>query len=207
MWKKWYIIYFRSTYMKYVKYLLVVLFLTFWTVQTSFSRFEEKLYCDITKDRIVISLDNKKFYTCKVYIRYIELQMKKVYKDILLIQKYVDKKQDLGYWNPLKSEKVVLLNLLQNMRLNIIAHTKTFENNLLETSKRYFLDSITVYKKELNELLTEFSELQTPLWKKYVSLVEQQLSVINNIAKSTTFEGLNINIERYVYLKQLIPWK
>ncbi|HCY21577.1 TPA: hypothetical protein DIC40_07190 [Patescibacteria group bacterium] len=121
------------------------------------------MYCDITKDRIVISLDNKKFYTCKVYIRYIELQMKKVYKDILLIQKYVDKKQDLGYWNPLKSEKVVLLNLLQNMRLNIIAHTKTFENNLLETSKRYFLDSITVYKKELNELLTEFSELQTPL--------------------------------------------
>lgn len=193
--------------MKYGKYLLVALFIAFGTVQTSFSHFEEKLYCDITKDKIVISLDNKKFYTCKVYIRYIESQMKKVYKDILLIQKYVDKQEDLWYWNPLKAEKVVLLNLLQNMRLNIIAHTKTFETNLFETSKKYFLNSINSYKRKLNNSLDALRTLQDPSWEKYISLIEQQLAVIDNISKSTTFEGLNSNIERYVYLKQQLPWK
>lgn len=165
------------------------------------------MYCDITKEKIIISLDNKSLYTCNVYIRYIEAQMKKVYKDILIIQKFLDKQEDLWYRKPLKDEKVVLLNLLQNMRLNILAHMKTFETNLFETSKKYFLDSIVTYKRKLIRSLDALRVLQDPSSAKYVSLLQEQLDVIQSISTSTTFEWLNKNIERYIYLKQQIPWK
>lgn len=193
--------------MKYGKYLIAVLLITFGSIQTSFWHFEDKMYCDITKEKIVISLDNKQFYTCKVYVRYIESKMKNVYKDMLTIQKYIDKQEDLWYWKPLKDEKVVLFNLLQNMRLNILAHMKTFETNLFETSKKYFLDSIVTYKRRLIRSVEALRTLQDSSWEKYLSLLEQQLSVIEAITQSKTFETLNENIERYVYLKQQLPWK
>lgn len=133
--------------------------------------------------------------------------MKKVYRDIILIQKYIDKKEDLWYWKPLKDEKVAFLNLLQNMRLNILSHMQTFENNLFETSKRYFLNSIYDYKRRLSRSLEALNNIQDPSWNKYIVLIEQQLGVIEAIAESITFEDLNTNIERYVYLKKQLPWK
>lgn len=193
--------------MKYGKFILAIIFVLLEFFQVWFSGFEDKMYCDITKDKIVISLDNKNFYTCKVYTRYIEVQMKKVYRDIILIQKYIDKRQDLGYWKPLKNEKVVFLNLLQNMRLNILSHMKTFETNLFETAKGYFLDSIYDYKRELLISLGALRDLKDPSWKEYIVLLEQQLSIIETISESTTYEQLNENIKKYVYLKKQLPWK
>ncbi len=193
--------------MKYIKYLLTFIFLLFGYVPLSFSYFQDKLYCTITKENVVISLENKKYYTCKIYIRYIETQMKKVYNDILLIQKYIDKKQDLWYWKPLKDEKVVFLNSLQNMRLNILSHMQTFEENLIETSKRYFLNSIFEYKKKLDASLKAFAPLQNTWKEKYVILLKDQLAVIEKIEQAKTFEELNTAMQRYVYLKQQLEWK
>lgn len=175
--------------------------------ETSFSYFEEKMYCAISKDRIIISLDAKKNHTCNVYIRYIETQMKKVYKDILVIQKYVDQKQDLGYRKPLKDDKVNLLNLLQNMRLNIISHMKTFESNLFETSKKYFLDSIADYQKNITNSLETLLVLEDKSAARYVSLLQQQIGIIERISQATTFKQLDAYIQRYVYLKNQLLWK
>jgi hypothetical protein len=46
------------------------------------------------------------------------------------------------------------------MRLNILSHMQTFEENLIETSKRYFLNSIVEYKKKLDASLKAFVSLQ-----------------------------------------------
>ena len=105
--------------MRYGKYVIAICLILLGCFQPSFSYFENKVYCNISKDKVIISLDAKKSYTCNTYIRYIEVQMKKVYRDVLLIQGYIDKKQDLGYRNPLKEQKVAHLNSLQGMRLNI----------------------------------------------------------------------------------------
>jgi len=191
----------------YLKYLLVVSIVFLWFFSKSFSAFEDKMYCEITKDKIVISLDSKKNHACKVYIRYIESQMKNVYKDILVIQKYIDYKSDLGYWKPLKDDKINLLNLLQNMRLNILAHMKSFEFNLIETSKKFFLDTIYDYRKRLSVSLETLVALQDPSASRYISLLEQQLGVIEKISDAKTFDQLDSYIKRYVYLKQQIEWK
>lgn len=195
-------------WMKFIKIIIFSLFTVFFLVWTkSFSYFEDKMYCDITKDKIVISLDAKWIYSCKTYIRYIEVQMKKVYRDILLIQQYVDKKQDLWYWNPLKTDKVDRLNALQNIRLNIISHMQTFEDNLLDTSKTYFLKSILAYQKKLKKTLSALLRLENPYAQKYVSLVESQLDTIDKIEWATTIPELNTYIQNYVYLKKQLLWK
>lgn len=61
----------------------------------SFSYFEDKMYCQFSKNNIIISLQAKSSYACKAYIRYVEVDMKKVYRDILIIQEYIDKKKDI----------------------------------------------------------------------------------------------------------------
>lgn len=160
------------------------------------------MYCEIGKDKIVISLDSRKNHTCNVYIRYIESKMKNIYKDTLVIQKYIDQKSDLGYWKPLKDDKVQLLNQLQNMRLNILAHMKSFEDNLIETSKKFFLDSIYDYRKRLSLSLDTIVALQDPSAARYVSLLEQQLGILERISQAKTFDQLDAYIKRYVYLKQ-----
>lgn len=191
----------------YLKYLLFILVVVFGLFSKSFSYFEDKMYCEISKSKIVISLDAQKNHACSVYIKYIETQMKKTYKDIIVIQKYVDQKQDLGYWKPLKDDKVNLLNLLQNMRLNILSHMKTFESNLFETSKKYFLDSISDYQNNLNNSLETLVALEDSSATRYVSLLQQQLGIIERISQATTFKQLDAYIQRYVYLKNQLLWK
>jgi hypothetical protein len=70
-----------------------------------FSYYENKLYCSLSKDSILISLNVKDGALCTKYIRSLELSMKTTYTDILSIQKYIDKKQDIGYRKPLKDQK------------------------------------------------------------------------------------------------------
>lgn len=84
---------------------------------------------------------------------------------------------------------------------------QTFEENLIETSKRYFLNSIVEYKKKLDASLKAFVSLQN-IWKeKYVALLKDQLAVIEKIEQAKTFEELNTAMQRYVYLKQQLEWK
>ncbi len=206
MLRDWFIIYKQYMY-RYLKYLLVILIVFVWFFSKSFSAFEDKMYCEIGKDKIVISLDSRKNHTCNVYIRYIESKMKNIYKDTLVIQKYIDQKSDLGYWKPLKDDKVQLLNQLQNMRLNILAHMKSFEDNLIETSKKFFLDSIYDYRKRLSLSLDTIVALQDPSAARYVSLLEQQLGILERISQAKTFDQLDAYIKRYVYLKQQLEWK
>ena len=190
-----------------LKYIIWIMIVLFGLYQTGFASFEKNLYCEISKDKIIISLDSKNNHTCNVYIRYIESQMKNVYKDILVIQKYVDQKEDLWYWKPLKKDKVDLLGLLQNMRLNIMSHMQTFQLNLIDTSKNFFLDSINDYTNKISKSLKILLTLEDKSALRYISLLEQQLDVIEKISQAKTFDQLDLYIKRYVYLKQQIEWK
>ncbi len=191
-----------------LKYFFILCVLTlFLFVGKGFAYFEDKMYCQITKDNIVISLKAGQWYTCKRYIRSIEIFMKQTYRDILTVQQYLDKKQDMWFWLPVKEKKVSLLNTLQATRQNILAHMQSFEKNLFVKSKTYFLDSIVEYKRKLNSTLKSLSKLKDSKSVSYTLLIENQLSTIERIASSQTFDEMNIHIQRYVYLKKQIEWK
>jgi len=192
-----------------MKKLFVIIVLFWWFMLflgSWFSYFDKKVYCKISKNNIIISLKNS-WSTCQSYTKSIELSMKKVYRDILAIQWYINKKEDIGYRKPIKDQKVETLNKLQNMRLNILSHINDFEKNLFNTSKSYFLDNVSVYQRKIRTTLKYMLISSGPNKDKYVKLLQDQLQVIEDIAASQTFEEMDKYMQKYVYIKQQILWK
>jgi hypothetical protein len=131
--------------------------------------------------------------------------MKTTYKDIVMMQSYIDKKQDVDYRQPLKDKRADRLKQLQQIRLNILSHMKIFEQNLLNKSKTYFLESIALYERRLTYALKNIEQLPSSMkGNQYITLVHEQLDTINAIASTQTFEDLNKHIQHYVYLKSKI---
>ncbi|MEI6426302.1 MAG: hypothetical protein WCO66_03010 [Candidatus Absconditabacteria bacterium] len=172
-----------------------------------FSYYENKLYCRVAKDSVLISLNAKDGQLCNRYIRSLELSMKNTYMDMVAIQKYIDKRQDVGYWKPLKDEKTAYLSSLQSVRLNILAHMKSFELSLLQKSKDYFMASIADYKKNLFAALTKLSTSTDPRSISYMLQIKQQIDYIKAMDNSASFEIFAVNLQKYLYLKQLLVGK
>ena len=161
------------------------------------------MYCDISKDKVVISLQSGQ-YLCQRYVRLVESVMKSTYKDMVQMQKYIDEKQDAGYWIPLKEQKSIWLNQLQTHRLLILSRMQEFEHNVFVKSKEYFLENISSYSWRLNYALSAMQDLspQTATVKKYTDLIQENLDVLDKIRGSQDFSGMNIYIQRFVSLKQ-----
>jgi len=194
--------------MKKILPALVVMLVICWLFPSKgFSYYENKLYCALSKDTILISLNSKDGGLCKKYIRSLELSMKTTYIDMIAIQKYIDKKQDLGYRKPLRDQKWVYLNSLQSVRLNILAHMKSFEDELLKKSKEYFIQSIAVYQKQLRSALKKFSSSPDERNQVYVSQINQQIEYIQAMNQADSFEIFAVNLQKYLYLKQQFLWK
>jgi len=191
--------------MKKILPALVFMLIVCWLYpSTGFSYYEDKLYCKLAKDSVLISLSDKDGLLCNKYIRSLELSMKNTYSNILAIQKYIDKKQDIGYWKPLKDKKWDYLNSLQSVRLNILAHMKSFEQALLQKSKDYFMQSISVYQRQLRSALSKLST-QTDLHSvNYAAQIKEQLWYMS---QADSFEIFSINLQKYLYLKQQLSWK
>lgn len=174
---------------------------------SAFSYYENKLYCRLAKDSVLISLNSKDGKLCNIYIRSLELAMKETYLDILAIQKYIDKKQDLGYRKWLKDEKAVYLNSLQSIRLNILSHMKSFEQALLQKSKDYFMQSISLYQKQLRAVLNKLNKQADSLSIAYVAQIKEQLWYIQSMSQAQSFEVFSLNLQKYLYLKKQLSWK
>lgn len=194
--------------MKKILPALVVMLVVCWLFPSKgFSYYENKLYCALSKDSILISLNSKDGGLCTKYIRSLELSMKTTYTDMIAIQKYIDKKQDLGYRKPLKDQKWAYLNSLQSVRLNILAHMKSFEDELLKKSKEYFIQSVAVYQKQLRSALKKFSTSTDTRNQSYVTQINQQIEYIQAMDQADSFEIFSLNLQKYLYLKKQFLWK
>lgn|GEM_PF-5286431 len=88
------------------------------------------------------------------------------------------------------------------MRLNILAHMKSFEDELLKKSKEYFIQSIAVYQKQLRSALKKFSSSPDERNQVYVSQINQQIEYIQAMNQADSFEIFAVNLQKYLYLKQ-----
>ena len=146
---------------------------------TTFSYYEDKVYCKVSKETMLVSLSPKDGPLCKTYVRSLELAMKEAYLNILAIQKHIDKKQDVGYWKALKEDRAEYVNSLQTTRLAILARMKTFEQDLLQQSKTFFLQSIVAYQKQLRSVVRQLATAKDSKSLSYLDLVKQQLATID----------------------------
>lgn len=178
----------------------------------SFAYMEEKLYCNLKSNSVLISLQKSDGYKCNVYILEVEKMMKRTYNDIKTISKYIEKKQDVDYRRPLKSKKEDEFEKLENMRYLIKQKMSEFENNLLTKYKGYFKKQNSIYQKKIE---SSFSKIITLSWtihytetvKKMTNLFDMQIAIMQKIDEAKDFNELMKFISSYVYLRQQIEWK
>lgn len=178
----------------------------------SFGYMEDKLYCNLKSNGVLISLGKTDGYKCNVYITEIEKMMKRNYNDIQTIDKYINKKQDVEYRRPLKRKKEDEFKKLENMRYLIKEKMLEFENNLLAKYKEYFKKKNSVYQMKIE---SSFSKIVTLSWtvhdtdivKKMTNLFDMQIAIMQKIDEAKDFNDLMKFISSYVYLRQQIEWK
>lgn len=178
----------------------------------SFAYMEDKLYCNLKSNSVLISLQKSDGYKCNVYILEVEKMMKRTYNDIKTISKYIEKKQDVDYRKPLKSKKEDEFEKLENMRYLIKQKMSEFENNLLAKYKGYFKKQNSIYQKKIE---SSFSKIITLSWtihytetvKKMTNLFDMQIAIMQKIDEAKDFNELMKLISSYVYLRQQIEWK
>ena len=190
------------------KKIFILWFLLFTMMWVSFWYEDKGLYCAIKDKNIKISLNKNDGGKCTEYIKYLEQKMKDVYKDILVIQWYIKKRQDATYRRPIKEEKTKLLNDLQKRRLNILINMRTFENNLLAKSKELFLVKIQTHKKKLESALMKMEALSGSVGiDRYIQLTRSTLNTIKNIENSKTLTRFNEKVKEYIYFTKQLEWK
>lgn len=178
----------------------------------SFGYMEDKLYCNLKSNSVLISLQKSDWYKCNIYIVEVEKMMKRTYNDIQIINKYINKKQDVEYRKPLKIKKENEFEKLENMRYLIKAKMLEFENNLLAKYKEYFRKKNLSYQTKIEKSFSKIVVLSwtlhdTEIVKKMTNLFDMQISIMQKINEAKDFNELMKFISSYVYLRQQIEWK
>jgi hypothetical protein len=142
-------------------------------------------------------------------VTYIEKTMRATAKNLIIIQWYIINRQDIAYRQGVKKQKLVEIDKLQVIRLNIITSMKAFEKNLLTKTVEYFLHRTLIYKARLQNThvaLATYSWSITPQLTEYRLLISRQLQTIDAIAQVRTIPELIPLMDTYVYLKQHLAW-
>ncbi len=196
--------------MKKTLMILVLMLFSIWTVSADLS---EWLFCLIKKDEVTISLRQTAwYYKCKDTIVSLEHLMVDTAKDLMKIQTYIYRGNDLDFWKSIRTQKQDLIKKLQASKATILTNIDTFQSNLLQKSIQYFIIKITPYELGLQKSLVKIQALtlsgySTPSLDAYASLLKQQVVVIDSFGKITTTQELTDLLAQYVYLKKEIEWK
>jgi len=184
--------------------LMLVLIFGFMSRSICSAYLEERLQCDVNNEYIQVFLWRDEKLMCMDYVRTLESSIKVLYKNLLLVDEYLNSGQDLEYWTRIYTniEENILSNQL--LRLNILKHMETFELNLFYKLKEYISYNIQSYKKqiilELSQLDTyDFSEMEENEF--IIGLVKRKFEIEDDLEFIEEFE----NVENMESLVLLLP--
>ncbi len=177
----------------------------------TFAGLSDSLYCSIAKSNVTVSLKSwTGYYRCSDSILNVEKLILSSAKDLMTIQSYINKRQDVDYRTEVKQAKIVVFNQLQLIRTNLKASIKTFEDNVFQKMIQLFVAKITPYKQNLQKSLVKFNALTgtvNPVLQNYRGLLSWQVEVIDKISKVTTQTELIPLLNGYIYFKTQLAWK
>ena len=194
--------------MKKVLLIVVLSILGLWTASAGLS---DWFFCQVKSEEVVISLKKTEwFYKCKDTIVSLESLILQTAKDLMTVQTYINRWRDRDYWLRVKREKITSLERYQFVRKNIIENMKTFEDNLVLKSIRYFVIAITPYKINLQRSLVKIDAMSWTLTSPlivYRTLLHEQVATIEALSQSKTIDEIVPLLTKYIYLKKEISWR
>lgn len=118
----------------------------------------ESLFCMIDRENVTISLKQSTgYYSCKTTIASLEKMIISSAADLMNIQSYIRRNQDVSYRKPIQKDKIAKFNQLQSIRISIISNMKSFESNLLKKTIELFMIKVLPYKFQLQRSLSKIS--------------------------------------------------
>jgi hypothetical protein len=66
---------------------------------------ENKVFCTISPNSIVVTLDRDSNYKCSDYITVLTQAINKEYKNVLAIQNLIQQKYDIEFWTDIRETK------------------------------------------------------------------------------------------------------
>gem|GEM_PF-1104159 len=184
--------------MKYALF-IVVLFAGLYGVPASASVYTSQMYCMIEQDSIQIALkkaDNNA--PCTEYLAAVQSLLKKVTNDLLLVQKYISRGEDVVFWMNVREVLRDRFLYIDGIRKNIEYTMTLFETNIFARFKIYLQFALVEY---YDQLLDEQDHWGGAL-PTYHLLIDEQITVIDSIWKAENFDEFLPLAQRYLYLRR-----
>lgn len=170
---------------------------------------ENSLYCRIDNDVIQVALQQEEWmFKCNGYVAALNKRISDNYKDLISVQSYIYKKQDVDYWKWVKDNIISTIRSAQTTRDAVYTTIDTFKKNLLSKMKEYLEVSNEDYTRQLANIsswLTEVTNIPNSIQER-LDLINEQIELIDKLLKSDTLEEFFSYTGRYVYLKKQIAW-
>jgi hypothetical protein len=113
------------------------------------------------------------------------------------------------FWTEIRESKRDKIKKILLIKEQIEKAIQEFDDNLFAKIKEYLIYSTSSYRLKYKTFLKQFNALDDDVYisssiKNVVSLIKEQIEVIDNILISEDYETLMKNFNRYVYLKKQI---
>lgn len=184
--------------MKYALF-IIVLCAGLYGAPASASVYTSQMYCMIEQDSIQIALkkaDNNA--PCTEYIAAVQSLLKKVTNDLLLVQKYISRGEDVVFWMNVREVLRDRFLYIDGIRKNIEYTMTLFETNIFTSFKKYLQYALIEYYDQLLDEQDRWgSDLPT-----YHLLVNEQIAVVEDIREAQSFDEFLPLAQRYLYLRR-----
>ena len=196
--------------MKKIFMFIVILYFVF--LGTSFAYMENRAFCTIWSDTIVVTLNKENNYKCTDYIYVLTKEINKEYKNVLAIQKLIEQRYDIDFWTDIREKKRDKIKKMLLIKSQIEKSVSRFEDNLFQKTKEYMLYTVEPYRIKYRRLLRPLEYLGDGTYLSFrirskIKLMQDQLDVIDKLSTIEDFKVLMDTFNRYVYLKNQIEWK
>jgi hypothetical protein len=189
--------------MKYALF-IIVLFAGWYGAPASASVYVSQMYCVIQQDSIQIALKKAENNApCSEYLAAVQSLLKKVTNDLLIVQWYISRGEDVVYWMDIREILRERFLYIDGIRKNIEYTMELFETNIFARFKTYLQYAlVSYYDQLLDEKDRWYEDLPT-----YHLLVDEQIAVVEHIRQAQSFDEFLPLAQRYLYLRRELAWK
>lgn len=209
--KKWYQSLKSNLNMK--KALIIVWILITCFVWSSFAYLEDKVFCTITKNAIIVTIEKEKNYKCNEYLSVLSKSINTEYQNVLSIQSLIEQWYDVDFWKEIRETKRAQIKKMLSIKEQIETAVKEFDINMFFKIKDYLVYSTATDRTNFKKTLKHLDNIEKNGWrhsssvKKKMSYMQDAITAIDNINSTDDFDTLMKNFNRYIYLKNQIVWK
>lgn len=195
------------------KFLTIIAILTITFIWYTHAYLEDKVFCTITKNSIIVTIEKEKNYKCNEYLSVLSKSINTEYQNVLSIQALIEQWYDVDFWKGIREEKRSLIKKMLNIKEQIETAVAEFDTNMFIKIKDYLIYSSATDRTNFKKTLRHLDNIEKNWWyisysaKKKINYMKDAITAIDNMNSTDDFDTLMKNFNRYIYLKNQIIWK